>query len=310
MLKLVFILILLLNFNKSFSFQVTEVADGVFVHFGSQEDTNKSNQGDIANIGFILGKRSIMVVDTGGTKIIGKKLLEKIKTISDLPISHVVITHSHPDHFFGTEAFLSENPRIVGHEKLNRSLLSNFNFYKELQSNNIESEVLKNTKLIKANIKIKTENILAVDLGERVVEIKAWKSGHTDNDLSVYDLNTKTFWSENIFVDRIPSIRASILGWKKNLDEIQKMDINLIVPGHGNVAKKNAALKPILKYFTRLISQVRKFHKNNVSLQESINSILQKEILNSKKVNPEGWALFTEYHYSNLTKVYTELEWE
>jgi len=310
MLKLVFILILLLNFNKSFSFQVTEVADGVFVHFGSQEDTNKSNQGDIANIGFILGKRSIMVVDTGGTKIIGKKLLEKIKTISDLPISHVVITHSHPDHFFGTEAFLSENPRIIGHEKLNRSLLSNFNFYKELQSNNIESEVLKNTKLIKANIKIKTENILAVDLGERVVEIKAWKSGHTDNDLSVYDLNTKTFWSENIFVDRIPSIRASILGWKKNLDEIQKMDINLIVPGHGNVAKKNAALKPILKYFTRLISQVRKFHKNNVSLQESINSILQKEILNSKKVNPEGWALFTEYHYSNLTKVYTELEWE
>ena len=88
------------------------------------------------------------------------------------------------------------------------------------------------------------------------------------------------------------------------------MDINLIVPGHGNVEKKDAALKPILEYFTRLISQVRKFHKNNVSLQESINSILQKEILNSKKVNPEGWALFTEYHYSNVTKVYTELEWE
>ncbi len=310
MLKLYFILILLFNFDKSFSFEMKEVADGVYVHFGSQEDANKSNKGDIANIGFILGKKSIMVVDTGGTKVIGKKLLEKIKTISDLPISHIVITHSHPDHFFGTEAFLSENPSIVGHEKLNRSLLSNFNFYKELQSNNIESEVLKKAKLIKANIKIKTENILEVDLGERVVEIKAWKSGHTDNDLSVYDLNTKTFWSENIFIDRIPSIRASILGWKKNLDEIQKMDINLVVPGHGNVAKKDAALKPILEYFTRLIAQVRKFHKNNVSLQESINSILQKEIINSKKVNPEGWALFTEYHYSNVTKVYTELEWD
>ena len=308
--KLYFIFILLFSFNKSFSFEMKEVADGVFVHFGSQEDANKSNKGDIANIGFILGKKSIMVIDTGGTKEIGKKLLEKIKTISDLPISHIIITHSHPDHFFGTEAFLSENPRIVGHEKLNRSLLSNFNFYKELQSNNIENEVLKKAKLIKANIKIKTENILKVDLGERVVEIKAWKSGHTDNDLSVYDLNTKTFWSENIFVDRIPSIRASILGWKRNLDEIQKMDINLIVPGHGNVAKKDAALKPILEYFTRLISQIRKFHKNNVSLQESINSILQKEILNSKKVNPEGWVLFTEYHYSNITKVYTELEWE
>ena len=310
MLKILFILFLIFNFNRSFSFELEEVAKGVFVHFGIHEDANKSNKGDIANIGFILGKKSIMVIDTGGTKVIGEKLLEKIKTISDLPISHVVITHSHPDHFFGTEAFLSENPSIVGHEKLNRSLLSNFNFYKELQSNNIENEVLKNAKLIKANIKIKTENILKVDLGDRIVEIKAWKSGHTDNDLSVYDLKTKTFWSENIFVERIPSIRASILGWKRNLDEIQKMDIDLIVPGHGSVVKKDVALKPILEYFTRLISQVRKFHKKNVSLQESINSILQREILDPKKVNPEGWALFTEYHYSNITKVYTELEWE
>ena len=59
-----------------------EVADGVFVHFGTHEDANRSNKGDIANIGFILGKKSIMVIDTGGTKVIGKKLLEKIKTIS------------------------------------------------------------------------------------------------------------------------------------------------------------------------------------------------------------------------------------
>ena len=310
MLKICFTLFLLFNFSKSLSFDLEEVAEGVFVHFGTHEDANNNNKGDIANIGFIIGKKTIMVVDTGGTKTIGKKLLEKIKTISVLPISHIVITHSHPDHFFGTEAFLSENPRIIGHEKLNRSLLSNFNFYKELQSNNIENDVLKNAKLIKADINIKTEKILEIDLGERIVEIKAWESGHTDNDLSVYDLKTKTFWSENIFIERIPSIRASILGWKKNLDEIQKMDINLIVPGHGKVAKKEEALQPILKYFTRLISQVRKFHKNNISLQESINSILQKEILDSKKVNPEGWALFTEYHYSNLTKVYTELEWE
>ena len=62
------------------------------------------------------------------------------------------------------------------------------------------------------------------------------------------------------------------------------MDIDLIVPGHGSVVKKDVALKPILKYFTRLISQVRKFHKDNVSLQESINSILQREILDSKKL--------------------------
>ena len=33
--------------------------------------------------------------------------LEKVREISSLPISHIVITHSHPDHFFGAEAFVN-----------------------------------------------------------------------------------------------------------------------------------------------------------------------------------------------------------
>ena len=105
MLKIVFIFFLLLILIKVLSFELEEVADGVFVHFGIHEDANRSNKGDIANIGFILGKKSIMVIDTGGTKVIGKKLLEKIKTISNLPISHIVITHSHPDHFLVQKPF-------------------------------------------------------------------------------------------------------------------------------------------------------------------------------------------------------------
>ena len=88
------------------------------------------------------------------------------------------------------------------------------------------------------------------------------------------------------------------------------MDINLIVPGHGKVKKKKEALEPIINYFDQLIKEVRSFHKKNKSLQESINSVLQNEIIDSKRVNPEKWELFSEYHYSNITKVYTELEWE
>ena len=295
---------------KCFSFNIQEVADGVFVHYGLQEDTNSINKGDIANIGFIIGEKSIMVIDTGGTHKIGKNLYNEIKKISKLPISHVIITHSHPDHFFGTEAFLSEDPIIVGHEKLNRSLVNNFEFYKNSQYSSIEAESLKKLKLVEANLQIETDNSKVIDLGERLVEIKAWKSGHTDNDLSIYDIKTKTFWSENVFVKRTPSIRASILGWKENLLDIMKMDIELIVPGHGKAIRKEEAIKPMISYFDRLIEQIRSFHIDNRSLQESINLVLQKEIIDPQKVNKESWILFTEYHYTNITKTYTELEWE
>ena len=70
--------------KNSFSFEVNEVAKGLFVHFGQQEDSNSKNNGDIANIGFIVGSQSIAVIDTGGTPEIGMKLLKKIKETSRL----------------------------------------------------------------------------------------------------------------------------------------------------------------------------------------------------------------------------------
>ena len=60
---------------------------------------------------------------------------------------------------------------------------------------------------------------------------------YTDNDLSIFDKKTKTLWTENIFIRRTPSIRASVKGGKKP-EETSKMDINLIIPGHGPVKKK------------------------------------------------------------------------
>ena len=82
-------------------------------------------------------------------------MYKMIKKISKLPISHIIITHSHPDHFMGTEAFIKDKPIIIGHENLNRSLINNFEFYKALQFNLTKDESIKSTKLVLANKLIK-----------------------------------------------------------------------------------------------------------------------------------------------------------
>lgn len=302
--KLDFLLLLIISIfaTKSFSFNIDEVAENIYVHFGKQQDANPKNLGDIANIGFIIGKKSILVIDTGGSPKIGKLLKQKIKEISNLPISHVVITHSHPDHYFGTNIFTDSKTLIVGHEKLQRSLDNNFEFYKSLQFTNTKDKSIKEFKRFEITKKVNVNKVLSIDLGERIVDIRAWQSGHTDNDLSIYDKNTKTFWSENIFVKRIPSIRASVKGWKKNLEITQDIDIELIVPGHGPVKQKKEAITPMLNYFNRLINQIRNYHQKNASLNEALSRISSE--------NKESWLLYNIYHPSNVTKVYTELEWE
>ena len=290
------------TFKNSLSFEVNQVAEGLYVHFGEQNDSNEKNKGDIANIGFIVGSKSIAVIDTGGTPEIGERLLKKIKETSSLPISHIIITHSHPDHFFGTEAFINDKVKIIGHEKLERALITNFEFYKNLQFNLIKEESIKKARLILPNQTVKVGSIETIDIGNRKIEIKAWKSGHTDNDLSIFDKQTNFFWSENIFVNRVPSIRASVKGWKSNLDEILKMDIDTIIPGHGPLKKKNEAIEPMMNYFDRLIKEVRKFHKTGKTLKDAQNRAAPK--------NKEKWLLFDFYHSSNVTKTFTELEWE
>ena len=298
------LLLLLISFfaTKSLSFNLEEVADKIYVHFGFQEDANKINKGDISNIGFIVGDKSILVIDTGGTPSIGEALYKKINDISSLPISYVVITHSHPDHYFGTNVFINKSIDIIGHSKLQRSLDANFEFYKNLQLVNTRDQSVKEFENFKITKFVNVDKNLTIDLGNRVVEIKAWPSGHTDNDLSIFDKKTRTLWTENIFIRRTPSIRASVKGWKKNLEETSKMDVNLIIPGHGPVKKKDEALEPMLSYFNRLIDNTRKFHKNNISLSKAIEAFPSQ--------NMENWLLYNIYHPSNITKVYTELEWE
>jgi hypothetical protein len=58
---------------------IIEVAPGIFVHQGKHFDVDENYQGDIGNIGFIIGKNSVAVIDTGGTLAIGESLKASIR---------------------------------------------------------------------------------------------------------------------------------------------------------------------------------------------------------------------------------------
>jgi len=44
-----------------------EVASGIFVHRGADEDASRSNADAIANVGLIVGRDSVLVTDPGGS---------------------------------------------------------------------------------------------------------------------------------------------------------------------------------------------------------------------------------------------------
>ena len=68
------------------------------------------------NVGLVVGADAAMLVDAGSTPDQGAALLEAAQEISPVPVTHVVITHNHHDHWFGLAGM--SGVTSIAHENL------------------------------------------------------------------------------------------------------------------------------------------------------------------------------------------------
>ena len=292
--------LIFISAHANAQFEINEIADGVYLHYGAHEQININNKGDISNIGFIIGQESVAVIDTGGSRKVGEKLYDEIRRITDLPVRYVILTHAHPDHIFGMKAFESEQSEIVGHKNLNNSLIQRGEFYRDRFANEGFSE--NDLELLPQTVFV--DSTMNIDLGNRQIRLIAVDTSHTNNDLLVIDENTKTIWTGDLlFRQRVPVIDGDVIGWLRSMKMLTEHDVEQIVPGHGKVATNwQAALSDQQRYLQKLIAEVREVLANQGNIQKAVKSVGIDE--------RDSWLLFDDHHGQNVSRVYTQLEWE
>jgi quinoprotein relay system zinc metallohydrolase 2 len=282
-------------------FELAQPAPGVYVHLGRALALDVPGHDDIANVGFIVGKRCVAVIDTGGSVRVGRELRAAVRRHSSLPICFVINTHVHVDHVLGNFAFEGDRPSFVGHAALAAALARSRPYFLENYADDLiapasPDQVIGPDRLI--------ERDATIELGDRPLRLHAWPKAHTDCDLTVLDVRTSTLWTGDLlFRERLPALDGSIKGWLAAIDVLSGQRVRLVVPGHGAVTRDlQSALGPERRYLEAVLAGVRGEIERGDSMQSAIANVAGDQ--------RAGWLLWDEVHPRNVARAYEELEWE
>ena len=280
---------------------VTEVAPGVYVHTGAIDDWLPGNGGDVANLGFVVGSRCVAVIDTGGTPQLGLRWRAAIERTTRLPICVVFNTHAHPDHVLGNAAFAAPDTRFVASAKFNAAMAAREPYFLRALARDFGVSVAHEAMVYPT---IAVYGTREFDLGGRVLSAQSWPTAHTDNDLTVFDRDTRTlFASDLLFAEHIPVVDGSLRGWLAAMQQLAQIDAALVVPGHGPTHAGGAdAWMPQQAYLESLLRETRAALKSHQTLSQAVDSVGVQAA--------SRWQLAERFHRRNVTAAFAELEWE
>jgi glyoxylase-like metal-dependent hydrolase (beta-lactamase superfamily II) len=206
----------------------------VHVLHGPIQHANRLNQGYMINSTMIVGEGGVVLVDSGGSDEVGRHIAAAVRRITDKPVTHVVMTHHHGDHYLGNAAF--DGVTLMSSELCRRMVLETGHEWLGMMERDIGRK-LPGTKPRPADMTFaqgtRTEKVIH---GVRMV---FWvpQGSHTIGDLLVHLPDDKVLVAGDVLVNGVvPTLQDGFLkNWIGTLEEMRDLGVVHFVPGHGDL---------------------------------------------------------------------------
>ena len=199
------------------------------------------------NTGVIIGDDSVMIVDAQATPRLANLVVEKVRSVTDKPISHVVLTHYHAVRVLGASAYganqtvMSEKARSMVAERGKEDWDSEFGRFPRLFQGHesIPGLTWPTTTFSKR---------MSIYLGKRRVDLMHLGRAHTAGDIVAYVGDENVMFTGDIVEYKSACYCGDghFKDWPKTIEAIRSWDVDAIAPGRGDalVGKEmvNAAL--------------------------------------------------------------------
>lgn len=217
--------------------------DTVYYFSGHSGVPDKQNEGFTANAGFVITEEGVVVFDALGTPSLGAAMVDKIRELTELPITHVVISHYHADHVYGLQAFRERTEAEVIAQEASSVYVNSPDAGQRLEQRKqaLSPWVDDNTRIVAPTVTFEEETMLESG-NYRFNIVHAGPAHAPDDSLMMVEPAGVLFSGDIIQNDRVPYLASAEVdsgNWMKAIEKVRDLTPRILIPGHGK-ASENA----------------------------------------------------------------------
>lgn len=245
------------------------VADGVWLVPGADEAITRENGGAIANIAILDSREGAIVVDTGPSRRYGEELAELARELTGKPVVRALLTHFHPDHVFGCQAFsadaLAAPQGVVDGLKQSGEDFAAAMYY-------LAGDWMRGTEVVLPNATVESG---VEEFGGRRLRYVVL-AGHTASDLAVFDETSGVLIAGDLaFLDRAPTTpHADLTVWRSSIAALGGLEAKAVLPGHGPVADSARSLQQTRDWLDMIEERIRDAFDRGLAMTEAMHEPL------------------------------------
>ena len=225
----------------------------------------------VSNAGLLLDREGVMAIDALMVPSMTSRFLGAIKKVTRRPVSRLVNTHHHVDHSGGN--FLFRDALVISHTFCRDEQVREGIPVKQLQQR--IPRFAKEFSKLKPKVPSMTfEDRLVFHQSGRDVELRHLGPAHTFGDAFVYLPKDKVLFAGDLAFYYVTPLafQGHIGNWIKVADRILKMDVDLIVPGHGPLGGKKE-LREMRSYLMLVRREAKKRFQLGMSPEEAARDV-------------------------------------
>jgi glyoxylase-like metal-dependent hydrolase (beta-lactamase superfamily II) len=215
----------------------------------------------------VIGRNGVLVADGQGSVQATQTMLDKIKTISPLPVKWYVVGSDHGDHTAGNSV-LPKDIQFIVHA----------NSLAQLKKDSAAAAAANRPAVVTPKTAM-TSDTETIDLGGISVRVRFLGRAHTGGDLMLEVPSEKLLFMSEAYLNRVfPAMRSAYgAEWVRTIDSALALkNVDRFIPGHGFIEEAKVSREELVAFrdaLVAVIAEVKRLKAAGLTVDQAITQV-------------------------------------